>query len=325
MKYLEQKYRRDELSPQELKTLRETLQSMSEEQIGQTMRDSWMDGDTDTSDVDNTRMDKLKQRIDRQLNFRPAPRVVLVRALRAAAAVLLLLFISTTIYFYRENKQLESEDMLISTAKGERANITLPDGTKVTLNAESNLAYTPKLYNKNERQIRLDGEAFLQVKHDKARPFRIDAKGLYVNVLGTTFNLLVRDGNPTAELTLEKGHVRFASVLSGKYVVLDPNQKAILCQSNGEITVMKEMDIQQATAWTRGELVFRNTPLADVLHTVCETYGVSIETDSQEYMTDLFTGAIPAANLNEVLDILEKTYRFRATLRNSKVQLVSRK
>jgi ferric-dicitrate binding protein FerR (iron transport regulator) len=324
MKTLEQKYRSDELSPKELKTLREAVNTMTDKDIEQSIQNDWMNEDQDISGVDDERMERIKQQIDVRLGFRRSARLIFIRVMQAAAAVLLLLLASTTVYFYHETKALESEVVVFSTQKGERANIVLPDGSTVALNAESELTYSPKLYRQSERRILFYGEAYFQVSSDKSHPFRIEAKDLTVTVLGTSFNLLARKDDDKAELALESGSVRFCSVMTGDNVVLEPNQRAVLNRKNGKITVLKSADVHTASAWQRGELIFRNTPLADVLNTVRETYGVSIETDCRDCLTDLFTGTIPASNLNEALDIIEKTYHFTATLQNSKVQLTAR-
>ena len=148
-----------------------------------------------------------------------------------------------------ENHQLVSEEMVVATGLGERATITLPDATKVTLNADSKLTYIPKVYNKKERKIKFSGEGYFEVSKDKERPFLIDAKGLNITVLGTTFDLLVRNNEKTAELSLESGKVMFRSLLSGKFVILNPNQKVVLDQSTGNLVVMKD-ESQYVAPWT---------------------------------------------------------------------------
>ena len=80
-------------------------------------------------------------------------------------------------------------------------------GVLVSLNSKSRLIYFPKDYNKKERKIAFGGEGYFQVKRNVNTPFLINAKGLQVRVLGTTFNLSVRDTERTAELALEEGCV----------------------------------------------------------------------------------------------------------------------
>lgn len=134
--------------------------------------------------------------------------------------------------------------MIVCTARGERASVTLPDGTAVSLNSESRLAYFPKPITK-ERKISFDGEGYFQIDKNKEVPFIIDAQGLQVKVLGTTFNLLVRKDHKTAELALEEGSVWLGATQSHKNVILHPKQKAILDQSTGNIFIIAEEDTQK--------------------------------------------------------------------------------
>jgi ferric-dicitrate binding protein FerR (iron transport regulator) len=320
MMNLDKKYRRDELSPEELKTLRETLQPMPDEDLGQAMYESWMNEEPDLSRADPARMARMKRRIDRHpaMPRRPA-RTLLAAAARIAAAILLPLLALGTLYFYHESRRMDAQYVTVSTARGERTNVTLPDGTCVTLNVESELRYAPARYS---RQVSLEGEAFFRISRDAKRPFRIEARNLRVTVTGTAFNLRARREGTTAELALEEGCLHFASLRTGCEVALKPGQKAILDHSSGEITVLTGADIPCASAWKRGELVFRNTPLADVLEALRENYGIAIETDCRQCLTDTFTGTVTNSDLNETLDIIEKTYRLSAVMRNGTVYLI---
>lgn len=85
---------------------------------------------------------------------------------------------------------------------------------------------------------------FRSIKTRKV-PFIIDAQGLQVKVLGTTFNLLVRKDHKTAELALEEGSVWLGATQSHKNVILHPKQKAILDQSTGNIFIIAEEDTQK--------------------------------------------------------------------------------
>ena len=160
---------------------------------------------------------------------------------------------------------MASEEMVVSTGKGERANITLPDGTAVALNSESSLTYTPRVFNKDKRQIRFEGEGYFQVAKNRDCPFLIDAEGLSVEVLGTTFNLDVRRSRKTAELILEEGSVRFHSLKIGKDALLEPKEKLILDQETGHFVIEKGQDIESETAWKRRELVFDDV-MFDLTH-----------------------------------------------------------
>lgn len=262
MDNLEQKYRNDSLTPDELRCLREKVNLVSDDRLEDSLRETWEAVEASSADI--YRLSKLKERIDEQLF--PTKRIVPLywKVLRIAAAILLPLFMIATVYLYQENTVLSQKDFVASTGEGEQVTISLPDGTQVTLNAGSRLSYNLSDYNSDERQIKFDGEGYFRVAKNPSSPFSIVAKGLKVSVLGTTFNLRARSSDAMAELSLEEGSVRFLALKTGQNVILSPNQKGILDQKRGTLTVEEERHVTDASAWRRGELVFRNIPFAEV-------------------------------------------------------------
>ena len=323
MDKLQQKYRNDNLTPDELRRLREEVNSMSDDRLEDSLREAWESAEASSSDA--RRWDELKVRIDQRLF--PSHRVVPLywKVLRIAAAVLLPLFMIATVYLYQENTVLSQKDFVATTGKGEQVTISLPDGTQVTLNAESRLSYNLSNFNSDERRVAFDGEGYFRVAKNPSSPFSITAKGLKVSVLGTTFNLRARSADATAELSLEEGSVRFQSLKTGQGVILSPNQKAILDQIHGTVTVEESSYTTDASAWRRGELVFRNVPFAEVLEEIEEIYHVSIaiETKGLNYQDDLFTGVLSRTNINEVLEVIEHSYHLKATLKDGTIRLVN--
>lgn len=317
MKQKESKYRMNKLTHEELNVLRNEINGMTDEQLAVEMRDYWMNGEIDLSNVSDLQIEKIKQQVDAKIKEKDESTVSTVTpphnnmwrtVMRYAAIFLLPIFILTTYYFYKESTQLTSQEMIVSTGVGERATITLPDGTKVMMNALSKLTYIPKEYNKEERKVHFDGEGYFHVAKDKERPFLIGAQGLQVTVLGTKFNLLARKDEVIAQLSLQEGSVLFASLLTGQNVVLSPNQKAILDKATGRISVETFNDFSEQIAWQRKEMVFHNTPLRTILSALEKNYNVKIH--CKGYLTDLFTGTLPIANINEALQILEESYHF---------------
>ncbi|MDR1814538.1 MAG: FecR domain-containing protein [Tannerella sp.] len=330
MKSLDIKYRNDRLTPSELTALRAQTAGMTDSEIEQLMRDVWMNEEPDTSQVDDARLVSLKALIDSRLQDdliianevkQSNTRQLFTKILQAAAILIFIFLTATTFHFWRENEKIEKGDMTVFTRKGEKVSLSLPDGTQVTLNSESQLSYTPKNYNKKERQIRFNGEGYFDVAQDKDRPFFIDAKGLTVCVLGTSFNLIARNEEQTAELTLERGKVQLLSQLSGNICVLRPNQTAILNRSNGIFTIINNSDICKVTAWKQSLMVFRNKPLGEILVELQAVYGVTFSTNCQKCLTDAFTGVIPSTDLHEALDIIEKTYHLKAAIQDRNIFL----
>ncbi|MDR3339861.1 MAG: FecR domain-containing protein [Candidatus Symbiothrix sp.] len=292
---------------------------MTDEEIERQLYTDWLNDDIDTSFVTDSTMDKLKSNIDAIIGRRRSGLSLFVHRSQMAAAILLPLFIVCSIYLYRENNLINAEEMFITTGKTEHASITLPDGTVVSLNEESTLGYNPKYYNKKERKINFKGEGYFRVFCNKEIPFLINAKGLHVKVLGTVFNFSAHENDDTAELALEEGCVSLLSTGSNQNVVLLKNQRASLNQFTGDITVIDDENIGDKSAWQRGDMVFRNTELSQVIRTIEENYSVTIKMDCKDCLSDPFTGTLPVNNLNEVLEVIERSYHLQAVIREKEI------
>jgi ferric-dicitrate binding protein FerR (iron transport regulator) len=308
------KYRKDELTTEELFELRKDVNSMTDEEVEQQFHSVWRDEDMDMSSVDTALIDKIKSNIDAVIGRKRSGISLFIRWSQIAAAVLLPIAILSAVYFYRENSLILSEEMFVTTGKSERATITLPDGTTVSLNTESKLGYLPKNYNKKERKINFSGEGYFQVRQNQEVPFYIQAKGLQVKVLGTVFNLRVREEAATAELSLEEGSVWLSANLTNKSVILHENQKAVLDQSTGDIIIFTDENIKDISGWRRGDMIFRNTQLSQVIRILEENYAVTIKVNCSQCLTDEFTGTLPINDLNEALDVIERCYHLKAVM-----------
>jgi len=307
----------------DLLKLKSAVNAMSDEQLEMSMSDAWMGDEIVSSNVDEDRLLRLKSKIHREIKKEPHPNRLAFRWMQIAAAVLIPLLLFTGLYFYGDMKQLGSKRMVVSTGVGERATVTLPDGSTVQLNAKSQLSYSPVAFNKKKRQIHFNGEGYFDVAHNEDRPFIIDAFGLSVKVLGTKFNLLARDDDATAELALERGSVSFTSVLTGDRVIVKPEQKVVLDRSKGSITLYDLKHSQDVAAWKRHEMVFRNIPLSDVIAAIEKVYQVEFIPDSKVYLTETFTGTLTTSDINDDLQILEKSFHFKIMMKNNKVFISS--
>lgn len=321
MSDLDFKFRNNKISISELNELRERINSMSDSELEEFLSNSWFKDELDVLSIEDERIERIKKNIDETIGRERKKITFLPRVAQVVAAVLLLALFSTTFYLYNENNRLASEELTVSTGKNERANITLPDGTSVALNSESRLSYVPKTYNNKERKISFDGEGYFQVHKDLERSFIIDARGMEVKVLGTIFNLSVRVSENTAILALEEGSVSLHSVLADKDVILKPNQKAILDQQTGDIIIVTDENIEDVSAWRKGDMVFRNTSLSNVIYSVEENYNVKITINCTDCLNETFTGTIPNTNLNEVLEIIEKSFHLKAFIKDKEITL----
>ena len=120
---------------------------MSDAEIELDLYQIWLEEETMPLSVEGKRFDKMKDNIDAAIGKRNNRFSLSVRWIQIAAAIMLPLFIGLTVYFYQQSNIMLAQEMTVSTGKGERANITLPDGTIVSLNSNSELEYLPQNYN----------------------------------------------------------------------------------------------------------------------------------------------------------------------------------
>lgn len=325
------KYKNDLLTVEELNRLKMELQQCTDADLAVAMEDLWMNNQYDLSCVDEKRLLKIKQNLDSKIGFTQSgttasqpneKKINWLKWTQLAATIMLPIFMVLTYFFYHENKMLVSENIQITTAVGEKATVNLPDGTVVTMNSSSSLSYQPGGFNTKDRNVNFKGEAFFQVKKSHS-PFRIYAKGLVVEVLGTKFNLDAREEKSTAALALESGKVKFLAVNTGESVVIHPNQQIVFNRLNGQIKVYKVDDIGRYSSWRKQEMVFRNANFANLLKTIEKTYNVTIVMDNNSNFafTDLFNGTLSSSNLNEVMDVIEKIYHLHSEIVGDTVYL----
>mgnify|MGYP003146314692 CR=1 FL=1 len=150
------------------------------------------------------------------------------------------------------------------TAVGEAAPIALEDGSRIVLNTNSAVV---KDYSEQARRVRLlKGEAWFDIVPDDNRPFIVTTEAGAVQVTGTQFN--VRMEKEAAIVSLAQGSVELRVPQSPEYgpVVLMPGQQATMLGDH--ISDPVSFDRTAVTAWLRGQFVFYNTPLAQVVETL---------------------------------------------------------
>jgi ferric-dicitrate binding protein FerR (iron transport regulator) len=155
--------------------------------------------------------------------------------------------------------------------------VRLRDGSQVYLRKGATLKY-PKRFEENSREVSLTGEAFFEVTHDPAKPFRIKAAQAAVEVVGTSFT--VNTNNDRVELVVKTGRVKFGANLSNAEIVLvSAGERASLIQN----TLTKAGNTNENfNAWQSKQLVFENTPLPEVARVLSDYYQVSITINKQD-------------------------------------------
>lgn len=158
---------------------------------------------------------------------------------------------------------------------GKRSTITFTDGTQIWLSANSRVVY-PVEFKNDEREIYIEGEAFLDVHHDENRPFIVKTNRMNVQVLGTTFNVCAYENENTQSVVLVSGKVK-VTTNKNDTKILAPNQ--MLCyNANNEINV-QAVDVQEYIAWKNGFYQFHKEKLDIISHKLSRYYDKQIIVD----------------------------------------------
>lgn len=205
-----------------------------------------------------------------------------------------------------ENEGTDYAYHTISTPKGGTYQITLPDGTKVWLNAASTLKFPTSFVTLTERKIELSGEAYFEVIKDAKHPFRVITEKEEVQVLGTRFNISSYTDDSSEKTTVFEGMVKVSNLqdIKRNKLSLKPGQQSVINES--VITVVKA-DPEVVLAWKNGMFIFDNESLESIMKKVSRWYDVDVVFEGVD-KNKLFEGRVSRlANISRVLKELELT------------------
>jgi ferric-dicitrate binding protein FerR (iron transport regulator) len=231
------------------------------------------------------------------------------RAAGYAAAVALLVFFTWKITLATvplpAEEAVAGQQELYAPA-GQRARITLPDGSTVWLNAGSTLRY-PSVFN-GERRVDLTGEAFFEVAHDPGKPFVVSTARLEITALGTQFNVFSYPGAACASASLVEGSVKVHMQGQRNDTELKPNQ-ALVC-ANGQL-YLEEVDKDQLL-WKEGIYTFKEQSLEEIIGKLELYYDVDIEVTNPQILRYRYTGKFRQRDgAMEILRIIRKIHHFK--------------
>ena len=230
-----------------------------------------------------------------------------------AACFVGLLVISTAISFLlRKSSVLAPQQITVCANRGVRTSLDLPDGSIAYLNSGSTLSY-PSSYDAEERKVTLVGEAYFSVKHDPAHPFIVSVShdSLRVKVLGTEFNVRAYEKENVVQTTLVSGSVNIVMKEDkGKTNErnLYPSEKAVYDLTDKTLEVIN-VDVESEIAWKEGRLVFKETPLPEVLRCLANFYNVDFKVMDPVLDSYRLTGTFNNRQLSQILDYLRISSR----------------
>ena len=214
-----------------------------------------------------------------------------------------------------ENSSSPSPETFV-TQKGQRTSVRLSDGSHVRLNVDSRLTVPPS-FGKEKRVVRLEGEAFFEVRKDSTRPFIVRSEGAVTRVLGTAFDVGAYPDDDKVKVAVAEGRVRLQAEQPPKEegadrqegqqdVVLTKNQVSLIPR-DGEQIIRQEKDLSEHLAWIDGQLVFDDASFDEVVRRLERWYDLEIvmeegNTHPSGHLNARFAGDRPLSDVLLVID-----------------------
>lgn len=186
----------------------------------------------------------------------------------------------------------------IIVPKGKRATITFSDGTSMYINSGSHVIY-PSDFEKDKREILVEGEVYLEVAKDPSRPFLVKTRDFDVKVLGTTFNVSAYKEDEIASVVLVEGKVEVNN--NNQRTRIRPNEKISIIHGESTVSIV---DVNEYISWKDYIILLSEHQAGDVFKRLSRYYGVHIEYEPQIASYSVSGKLDLKSGINNSLDIL---------------------
>ena len=223
------------------------------------------------------------------------------------AVIFLIAF--TILYSFIMNKNTTDPVKMqtIFVPPGQRAELTLTDGTKVWLNAKTTFTF-PDKFTACSRDVTLDGEGYFEVTKDMEKPFTVKTYKHDIKVLGTEFNVTAYSTSPVFETSLLKGSVEVSSPATNIRINLEPNTRTYI--ENG---ILKKGTIEHQSyfLWKEGLICFYDEPVGKMIDKLELYYDVKIDVQNEKLLKNRYSGKFRTKDgVEHVLKVLQLSNKF---------------
>ena len=201
-------------------------------------------------------------------------------------------------------KKVEYHKLIVPV--GMKYNLTLPDGSKVHLNSDTELKYPTEFVDGFPRKVYVKGEAYFDVKYNKQSPFIVVADYIEVRNYGTEYNVNNRNSDRIAT-TLVEGSISISDTKKPKEFFIKPNQQAVVVKEERKVKI-SNVNVNQYLGWRNGLFIFENESLENIINELHLEYNIAFTTSNKAKLNQRFTSYIPRyENFEEVLKVIENT------------------
>lgn len=215
----------------------------------------------------------------------------------------------------RVDEKEEKRYNKLEIPRGGEYRITLPDGTQVFLNSETEFSFPEDFVGSKERVVYLTGEAFFKVAKNEAQPFIVKCSDYAVKVLGTAFNISHYPDDSYSHTTLAEGKVEID--FGTNHYRLEPGQQALL--KEGQMTV-REVNVENYATWMDENFRFESESMEEILKRIARWYAVDIFYANPGVKDYHFTGYLPRySDIGDILELLSLTTNVQFEIKNTTV------
>ena len=267
-------------------------------------------------DVDKA-WNKVHQQMKSKLNEKKEEsRIVSFRIplwLRVAAVVVIVSGISLSLYKYYFIPRIEQRETLAVVSQDSIVSRQLTDSSTVFLNRNSRITYSPS-YGKKNRKVKLEGEAYFDVKHIDEKPFIVEAEGTFIEDIGTSFNIKAFAGDTLVEVYVKSGEVKFfTSDKNG--VTLIEGETGVFNKKTRKFTTHKATQVN-VISYINKVFVFQNTRLSEVVQQLSSIYNVSIIITNNKLSDCTITVTFENEEIDVILSIITETLNLQLVKEN---------
>ena len=247
---------------------------------------------------------KRRMHAGRRISLRRS--AVRIAAAAVVAAVLLAGGLTTVLL----SKRL-AQPVTVVTQLGERSQVVLPDGTKVWLNSSSSVEYVAPFFSR-QRRVKMEGEAYFEVEHDRRAPFVVSTNGLDVEVLGTRFNIRNDDNDHRVTTVLLEGAVKASASGHGQASVrLHPAQQLVFDTRTHAMRLTDCPSAERSINWIDGRFCFEHDTFGEIVAELKRYYNVDIRFMDDALRSERFSGDFRVEDgIYHIMSVLQLTYKF---------------
>jgi len=258
---------------------------------------------------------------DRGAAPRHTSRKIKRRSSTWAIPSLLLVLVLASVYFFSDGQSVEPPSPELATFKttaGQRATVTLPDGSEALLNAESQIQVLTSPSDPT-RVIKLEGEAYFSVISDPTRPFYVKAGEAEVKVVGTSFSVSAYPEKNAVHVLVTEGKVRLSkNGVRADSMLLIKNDMGVLA-SHGVPVRTQDVPVEKLLAWREGILFFEHTPFTEVARTLERWFDLEISLSDPEIANRHLSSSFEDPTPNSVISVIAKTLNLDYSIQENTV------